>query len=196
MAKRTQKQPLTPEQAQLLKDVKRINERINEIAKRFGTDSYAYNQYYAMIKSTFPEKFRRFDKDARIKISRSSAFLATAGEEKTQQAITRALAQKTVGQLRKEARISLKGEGVKKPSTESIVTRMKAIDDVQKFVESHTDMFYIANENSQDIIHIMGRKKTYSELTELIQIYEDARSAGKLKLVGKVEKLSDFDEVE
>ena len=44
MAKRSSTK-LTPSQLQLEKDVKRINERINEIAKTFGTESYAYNQF-------------------------------------------------------------------------------------------------------------------------------------------------------
>lgn len=181
MAKRTKAQPLTPEQAQLLKDVKRINERINEIAKRFGTESFAYNQYYSMIVTTFPERFRRIDEKGLIKISRSNAFLATAGSWKTTTGIQRALAQKTVGQLRKEARKSLKNEGVRNPSQELVSNRMKAIDQVSDYVESHHDMFYIeGNETASNIIHIRERRKTYGELTTLIQIYEELKDSGEL----------------
>ena len=36
---------------QIEKDVKRINERINEVVKALGTDSKAYNDYVSRIKS-------------------------------------------------------------------------------------------------------------------------------------------------
>ena len=183
----------TPEQAQLEKDVKRINERINEIVKRYGTNSYAYNQYYAAVKSAFPENFRRIDKEGIIKISRSEALYKTAGSSETMQAITRILGLKTVGRLRREAVRSLKEEKAAQKKAnktrikeglpevpeiqitpEAIKERQKEIDEVQSFVSENRDMFYVTDYPSEvnEIIHMKGRKKTYSELKTIVDHYK------------------------
>lgn len=196
MAKRksARKAPVrTPEQAQLEKDVKRINERINEIVKQYGTNSYAYNQYYAAVKSALPEQFRRIDKEGIIKISRSESFYKTAGTTATTQAITRILGLKTTGQLRREAVRSLKEEKKQrehenkalkkvgaellpevKITPESIKERRREIDEIQSFVSSNRDMFYVTDYpgHINEIIHIKGRKKTYSELKMIVDEYK------------------------
>lgn len=173
MAQRTKPVPLTPDQLQLEKDVKRINERINEIAKRFGTESYAYNEYYSAIVSIIPEKYRRFSKHGILQIKRSSELYKTANTPATKQAQQRLLGLKTVGQLRKDARRSLKDEG-EEITKQSIEERMVAIDKVMDYVASNRDMFYVKYKNSEinSIITIKRRKKTYKELLDIVNAYE------------------------
>ena len=180
MAPRTKAVPLTPEQLQLEKDIKRINERINEIAKRYGTESYAYNKWYSAIKSTIPERFRKTSRHGIIQLSRSKEFIMTASSARTQESMKRLLGMKTVGKLRKEARATLKGEG-ERVTPERVSERMKEIDLINKYVEEHHDMFYLENQRAQDIAHIKDRRKTFEELIELRQIYD----SGDKKLVSK-----------
>ena len=173
MAQRIKPVPLTPEQLQLEKDVKRINERINEIAKRFGTESYAYNEYYSAIVSSIPEKYRRFSKHGILQIKRSGELYRTANTPATKQAQQRLLGLKTVGQLRKEARRSLKEEG-EEITKQAIEERMSAIDEVMDFVTSNRDMFYVNYKNSEinNTIKIKKRKKTYKELIDIMNAYK------------------------
>ena len=81
---------------------------------------------------------------------------------------------KTKGQIRKQARMSLKEEGNKKPTSKEIEERMRDIDKIHKFVENNREMFYVENysEETQDTIHIKGRKKTYNELKNIVSEYE------------------------
>lgn len=186
---RTKAVPLTSEQLQLLKDVKRINERIADIAREYGTESRTYNKYYSAVKSSIPERFRRTQEthDASgaviptISISRSKEFLRTASSWKTQSSISRLLGMKTKGKLYKEARKDLKEAGNKKPTKEEVQERAKLIDRVIEYVEDHSSMFYIPPEQSaraSEIAHTTGRKKTYEELDELVNIYKKQVNAG------------------
>lgn len=171
--KRTKKPPLTPEQLQLEKDVKRINERINEIAKKYGTDSYTYNKWYSAVKAVIPERFRKTSQHGVIQISRSREFYDTYKSERTKSAITRLLGTKTRGQLRKEAKEGLRVSGITKPTPVQIAQREIMVDKVNSFVESNQDMFYVEDAQLQKLTHIRGRKKTYEELNEIINIYQE-----------------------
>ena len=180
MAPRTKAVPLTPEQLQMEKDIKRLNERINEIAKRYGTESYAYNKWYSAIKSTIPERFRKTSKHGIIQLSRSKEFIQTASSAKTQESMRRLLGMKTVGKLRKEAKAAVKEEG-KKLTPENISQFMEMIDKVNKFIEEHSEMFYLEDKRAKDIAHIKTRKKSYKELGELVQIYQQGNATITMK---------------
>ena len=180
MAPRTKAVSLTPEQLQMEKDIKRLNERINEVAKRYGTESFAYNKWYSAIKSTIPERFRKTSKHGVIQLSRSKEFIQTASSARTQESMRRLLGLKTVGKLRKEANTALKEEG-KKLTPENISQFMEMIDKVNKFVEEHSEMFYLEDKRAQDIAHIKTRKKSYKELGELVRIYQQGNATITMK---------------
>lgn len=178
MTKRTKTVPLTPEQLQIEKDIKRLNERINEIAKFYGTNSYSYNKYYAVVKMAVPERYRKTSKHGIIQLSRSKEFItSTSKSPKMQMNMTRLLGMKTVGQLKREAAASLKEEGMLKATGAVVEKRAKAIDFLMEFIEEHSDMFYLGDKRAKDIIHIKGRKKTYSELLELARLYQEKNGA-------------------
>lgn len=175
MVPRTKTVPLTPEQLQMERDIKRINERINEIAKRYGTESYTYNKWYSAIKSTIPERYRKTSKHGIIQLSRSKEFIQTAASARTQESMKRLLGMKTVGKLRKEAKAAMKEEG-EKLTPEKVLQYMEMIDKVNKFVEEHSEMFYLEDKRAQDIAHIRKRKKSYKELGELVRIYQQGNA--------------------
>lgn len=183
MARRKKAQPLTPAQLQVEKDVKRINERINEVAKAFGTDSYAYSQWYSALKLALPEKYRQTSKHGIIQVKRSKELYLQSEHNKIAMGIKRLLGMKTKGELMKEAKKSLIEEGEKKPTRQDIQEQAKKIDLVNTFVSEHEDMFYIekqGNKEVYDIIHTRGRKKTYNELKKIIDAYNKAKGAGKM----------------
>ena len=178
MAPRTKAVPLTPEQLQMEKDIKRLNERINEIAKFYGTESYAYNKYYVALKMAIPERYRRTSKHGVIQISRSKEFItSTSTSPKMQMNMKRLLGMKTLGQLKKEAVAALKAEGMAKATKALVEQRAKAIDFLMGFIEEHSDMFYLGGKEAKDIIHVKGRKKTYSELLQLARLYQEENGA-------------------
>lgn len=185
---------MTNEQLQLEKDVKRINERINEIAKKYGTGSFAYNKYYSAVVMGLPSRFRRFSKNGIVQLSRSKEFYETVNDPETQQAITRLLGLKTSGQLRKAAKKSLLDEerakvkvinqnrkinGMallpmpKQPTESQIKQREIDIDEVNEFVADNRAMFYMsASKEVNQLIHTKGRRKTYGEMIQIIHAYQ------------------------
>lgn len=193
-SKKDNKPKMTNEQLQLEKDVKRINERINEIAKKYGTGSFAYNKYYSAVVMGLPSRFRRFSKNGIVQLSRSKEFYETINNPETQQAITRLLGLKTSGQLRKAAKKSLLDEerakvkvinqnrkinGMaplpmpKKPSEAQIKQREIDIDEVNEFVADNRAMFYMsASKEVNQLIHTKGRRKTYGEMIQIIHAYQ------------------------
>lgn len=180
MAKRSSTK-LTPSQLQLEKDVKRINERINEIAKTFGTESYAYNQWYSTLKLSIPEKYRATSKHGIIQIARSKEFYQSSLKKKTKMGIKRLLGMKTKGKLMKEAEQTLKDAGIKKPTRVEIEDRAKVIDEVNLFVSEHEDMFYLPTDSQvYSTIHIKGRKKNYKELKKIVEEYKKQLNGGGL----------------
>jgi hypothetical protein len=99
---------------------------------------------------------------------------------------------KTKGKLYKEARKDLKEAGNKKPTKEEVAERAKLIDRVVEYVEDHSSMFYISPEVSKrasDISHISGRKKTYEELNELVNIYTTQIDTGNIPVTDVFEGL-------
>lgn len=192
---------------QLEKDVKRINERINEVAKLLGSDSEAYNKYVARLKSLLPSKYVTIDKDGLYKIKRAKELYQRSGEEKIERAFQQILKVPTAGEIRREARRVIKEERAKyKKSTEggaapfgavakegdaatiedivsgegkitkeAIDFFAKLIDDVKKFVDDNSNMFYVVYNNNDinNTIHTKGQgRRTYGELNEIMEAYQ------------------------
>lgn len=197
---------LTPQQ--LEKDVKRINERINEVVKLLGSNSEAYHKYVAKLKSLLPSQYVRVDKDGLFKIARKKELYQQAGDEKIQRAFQQILKTPTAGEIKRHAKTVIKEERKKalqldpsnfaappdafgvgagavviEPQHPDVRITKKEIEDFAKmldkisgFVADNSDMFYVAYQDPKlnDMIHKKG-KRTYSELNELIDAYQDHR---------------------
>ena len=207
---------------QLEKDVKRINERINEVAKLLGTDSDAYNKYVARLKSLLPSKYVTIDKDGLFKIKRSKELYGRSGEEKIERAFQQILKVPTAGEIRREARRVIKEERAKykksiesgstpfgavakegdaatieeiisgegKITKEAINFFAKLIDDVKKFVDDNSNMFYVVYNNDEinKTIHTKGQgRRTYAELNDIMQAYQDKQYSYTRSLFDEVE---------
>ena len=189
---------------QLEKDVKRINERINEIVKLLGSDSEAYQKYVSRLKALLPSRYVRIDKYGLVKIARTKNLYNQASDEKIQRAFEQILKTPTAGQLKKKAKEVIIKERRKqaeedqittevdfdtsnagnylilkpeKPTNAEIIDKAKQIDRVEKFVSDNQEMFYVAykDSNINDLIHISGRKKTYTELNKIVKEYENKK---------------------
>lgn len=192
---------------QLEKDVKRINERINEVSKLLGSDSEAYNKYVARLKSLLPSKYVTIDRDGLYKIKRSKELYSRSGEDKIERAFQQILKVPTAGEIRKEARRVIKEERSKyKKSTEygaapfgavakegdaAIIDNIvsgegkitkeeinffaKLIDDIKKFVDDNSNMFYVVYNNDEinKTISTKGKgRRTYGELNDIMEAYK------------------------
>lgn len=192
---------------QLEKDVKRINERINEVSKLIGSDSEAYNKYVARLKSLLPSKYVTIDRDGLYKIKRSKELYQRSGEEKIERAFQQILKVPTAGEIRREARRVIKEERAKykkatkdgsapfgavakegdaatiedivsgegKITKEAIDFFAKLIDDIKKFVDDNSNMFYVVynNDDINKTIKTRGQgRRTYGELNEIMEAYQ------------------------
>lgn len=207
---------------QLEKDVKRINERINEVSKLLGSDSEAYNKYVARLKSLLPSKYVTIDRDGLYKIKRSKELYSRSGEDKIERAFQQILKVPTAGEIRKEARRVIKEERAKyKKSTESgaapfgavakegdaaIIDNIvsgegkitkedinffaKLIDDIKKFVDDNSNMFYVVYNNDEinKTITTKGKgRRTYGELNDIMEAYQAKQYSYSRSLFDEVE---------
>ena len=170
---------LTPQQ--LEKDVKRLNERINEVVKLLGSDSEAYHRYVSKMKSLLPSQYVRVDKDGLFKIARKKELYNQAGEEKIQRAFEQLLKTPTAGDVRKKAkRVILDerkkaGDPNKKVTKDEVNEMAKKIDKVDQFVADNNDMFYVTYDDP-DLNKIPHqKKKSYSDLIRLMDAYEASK---------------------
>lgn len=191
---------LTPKQ--LEKDVKRLNERINEVVKLLGSDSEAYNRYVSKMKSLLPERFVRVDKYGLVKIARTKELYNQAGDEKIQRAFQQLLKVPTVGNVKANARRVIINERKKRERSgseaqpgadyigvgagamihqpgritkEEIEAKAKQIDEIDKFVADNQDMFYVEYSNSDlnKTINTKGKgRRSYDELQDIIDAYK------------------------
>lgn len=188
---------LTPEQ--LEKDVKRLNERINEVVKLLGSGSEAYNRYVAKMKALLPSEYVRVDKDGLVKIARSKKLYKRAGDEKIERAFEQLLKVPTAGQIKAKAKRVImsdrkkkaeeeaikksedvtpdyvgvgNGAMVQKPTRQEVEEKARQIDRVEKFVTDNQEMFYVEYKNKKfnKLVHSKG-KRTYDELDDLIKEY-------------------------
>ena len=169
---------------EVIKKIKRINERTNEIAKLYGTQSKIYGDYVSRISSLFNEGEYRESKHGIIQLSRSKSFYEKL--ERVEQL-------PTMGQMLKKARASLiedNGEGYKLPRF-SVIERAKDMDYIRMNIEENIDFLYTFKEGEQikEKLRMKG-KKSYDELKSIIDEINTLKSKSKLSLVNPFEDLS------
>ena len=153
-----------------IKDIKRLNQRIVQVAKSYGKESPLYMEYETKLKKIFPSEQININKRGEIQLSRSKKFYNTTSGEYVQrvQKTTR-----TVSELRKQARESIKVEIPKgeKITEEMIQQRIKDRWEVEENLNSALDSLYgREDEMSQKAIETMRKKgeKSYEELKSVI----------------------------
>ena len=163
-----------------IKDIKRLNQRIVQVAKSFGKESPLYMEYETKLKKIFPSEQININKRGEIQLSRSKKFYNTTSGEYVQrvQKTTR-----TVSELRKQARESIKVEIPKgeKITEEMIQQRIKDRWEVEENLNSALDSLYgREDEMAQKAIETMRKKgeKSYEELKSVIDQSKNTTQIG------------------
>ena len=153
-----------------IKDIKRLNQRIVQVAKSYGKESPLYMEYETKLKKIFPSEQININKRGEIQLSRSKQFYNSTSGEYVQrvQKTTR-----TVAELRKQARQSIKVEIPKgeKITEEMIQQRIRDRWEVEENLNSALDSLYgREDEMAQKAIETMRKKgeKSYEELKSVI----------------------------
>ena len=163
-----------------IKDIKRLNQRIVQVAKSYGKESPLYMEYETKLKKIFPSEQININKRGEIQLSRSKQFYNTTSGEYVQrvQKTTR-----TVAELRKQARESIKVEIPKgeKITEEMIQQRIKDRWEVEENLQSALDSLYgREDEMAQKAIETMRKKgeKSYEELKSVIDQSKNTTQIG------------------
>ena len=163
-----------------IKDIKRLNQRIVQVAKSYGKESPLYMEYETKLKKIFPSEQINVNKRGEIQLSRSKQFYNTTSGEYVQrvQKTTR-----TVAELRKQARESIKAEIPKgeKITEEMIKQRIKDRWEVEENLNSALDSLYgREDEMAQKAIETMRKKgeKSYEELKSVIDQSKNTTQIG------------------
>ena len=163
-----------------IKDIKRLNQRIVQLAKSFGKDSPLYMEYETKLKKIFPSEQININKRGEIQLSRSKQFYNTTSGEYVQrvQKTTR-----TVSELRKQARESIKVEIPKgeKITEEMIRQRIKDRWEVEENLQIALDSLYGREDDmAQKAIETMRKKgeKSYEELKSVIDQSKNTTQIG------------------
>ena len=163
-----------------IKDIKRLNQRIVQVAKSYGKESPLYMEYETKLKKIFPSEQINVNKRGEIQLSRSKQFYNTTSGEYVQrvQKTTR-----TVSELRKQARESIKVEIPKgeKITEEMIKQRIKDRWEVEENLQSALDSLYgREDEMAQKAIETMRKKgeKSYEELKSVIDQSKNTTQIG------------------
>lgn len=163
-----------------IKDIKRLNQRIVQVAKSYGKESPLYMEYETKLKKIFPSEQINVNKRGEIQLSRSKQFYNTTSGEYVQrvQKTTR-----TVSELRKQARESIKVEIPKgeKITEEMIQQRIRDRWEVEENLNSALDSLYgREDEMAQKAIETMRKKgeKSYDELKSVIEQSKNTNQIG------------------
>lgn len=151
-------------------DIKRLNQRIVQVAKSFGKESPLYMEYETKLTKIFPKEQINVNKRGEIQLSRSKKYFNTSSHEYVQRVQK---STKTVAEVRKQARQSLRNDIPKgaKITNEMIQQRIRDRWEVERNLQGALDMLYgREDEVAQNVIDRMKQKgdKSYSILKSVI----------------------------
>lgn len=153
-----------------IKDIKRLNQRIVQVAKSFGKESPLYMEYETKLTKIFPKEQINVNKRGEVQLSRSKKYFNTSSHEYVQRVQK---STKTVAEVRKQARQSLRNDIPKgtKITNEMIQQRIRDRWEVERNLQGALDMLYgREDEVAQNVIDRMKQKgvKSYSILKSVI----------------------------
>lgn len=153
-----------------IKDIKRLNQRIVQVAKSFGKESPLYIEYETKLTKIFPKEQINVNKRGEIQLSRSKKYFNTSSHEYVQRVQK---STKTVAEVRKQARQTLRNDMPKgaKITNEMIQQRIRDRWEVERNLQGALDLLYgREDEVAQNVIDRMKQKggKSYSILKSVI----------------------------
>lgn len=153
-----------------IKDIKRLNQRIVQVAKSFGKESPLYMEYENKLSRIFPKEQINVNRRGELQLSRSKKYFNPTSHEYVQRVQK---STKTVAEVRKQARQSLRSDIPKgtKITNEMIQQRIRDRWEVERNLQGALDLLYgREDELAQNVIDRMKQKgnKSYAMLTSVI----------------------------
>lgn len=164
--------------------VRRINDRLKMIAQRLSKNSYEYQKYSTELDLMIPDAYKRYNKDGVLQVAKPIALYKENDNSVFNEIHTLDKGMETYGKIKERYEKSYE-ELLERYKTEneqgfgSEVTRENfTLDDfvkVNESLDSTLPILYAHMESEDvksaiDILHIKGRKKTYAELVNVIDV--------------------------
>lgn len=171
----------------MVKRIKRINERIADIARTFGTQSNIYKEYESRIVTLFPTGYH-YSKKGYISLSHGKKVVGDAETDKKLLSID---VLPTKGEIVKRSKKRLKDKGILKPKLEDVKREVERKDRVENLINDNLDLAYaIQSDASNDLIDYMRQgEKDYDEIEEKIDAFLQTYDSGQYELRNLVEEL-------
>ena len=171
----------------MIKRIKRINERISDIARTFGTQSNIYKEYESRIVTLFPEGYH-YSKKGYISLSHGKKVV---GDTSTDKKLLSIDVLPTKGEIVKRSKKRLKSQGNTKPTLKEIKEEVERKDRVENLINDNLDLAYaIKSEESDDLLQYMRQsEKDYEEMEEKIDAFLQSYESGQYELRNLVEEL-------
>ena len=146
----------------MVKRIKRINERIADIARTFGTQSNIYKEYESRIVTLFPTGYH-YSKNGYISLSHGKKVVGDAETDKRLMSID---VLPTKGEIVKRSKQRLKDKGILKPKIEDVKREVERKDRVENLINDNLDLAYaIKSQEADDFIDYMRQsEKDYDEI--------------------------------
>ena len=171
----------------MVKRIKRINERIADIGRTFGTESDVYKEYESRIVNMFPQDYH-YSKKGFITLSHGKRVIHTTETDR------RLLSLDVLpprGKIVKRSKKRLKEKGIVKPTLQDVKEEVERKDRVIQLIDDNLDLAYtIDSKASNDFIDYMrGSKKDYDEIEEKINAFLADYESGQYELRDMVAEL-------
>lgn len=153
-----------------IKDIKRLNQRIVQVAKSFGKESPLYVEYENKLSKIFPKEQINVNRRGEIQLSRSKKYFNSTSHEYVQRVQK---STKKVADVRKQAIQSLRSDMPKGAiiTNEIIQQRIRDRWEVEQNLQGALDLLYgREDEIAQNVIDRMKQKgeKSYGLLKSVI----------------------------
>lgn len=153
-----------------IKDIKRLNQRIVQVAKSFGKESPLYMEYENKLSKIFPKEQININRRGEIQLSRSKKYFNPSSHEYVQRVQK---STKTVADVRKQARHSLRSDIPKGTKITNEMIQQRILDrwEVERNLQGALDLLYgREDEVAQNVIDRMKQKgdKSYAMLKSVI----------------------------
>ena len=171
----------------MIKRIKRINERIADIARTFGTQSNIYKEYESRIATLFPTGYH-YSKNGYISLSHGKKVVEAAETDKRLMSID---VLPTKGEIVKRSKQRLKDRGIERPTMQEVKSEVERKERVEKLITDNLDLAYaLQSDASNDLIdYLRQSEKDYDMIEEKIDAFLQTYESGQYELRDLVAEL-------
>lgn len=171
----------------MVKRIKRINERIADIGRTFGTESDVYKEYESRIVNMFPQDYH-YSKKGFISLSHGKRVINNTDTDRRLLSLD---VLPTRGEIVKRSKKRLKEKGIVKPTLQDVKEEVERKDRVIQMIDDNLDLAYaIDSKASNDFIDYMrGSEKDYDVIEEKINAFLADYESGQYELRDMVAEL-------